>query len=63
MVDDVDEEPPNKIFASQSRRVLRDSEGGEIEDVDYLIFVPSMGKDGDLASRIDLRLLKTTDSL
>jgi hypothetical protein len=63
MVDDGDEEPPNKMIASQSRRVLGDSEGGGLDSVDSSLFMPGMGEDGDLASRIDSRLLKTTDTL
>ncbi|PVH69534.1 hypothetical protein DL98DRAFT_598571 [Cadophora sp. DSE1049] len=63
MVDYGDEGPPNKMKHSQSRLVLDDSEGGGMDSVDSSLFMPSIGEDGDLASRIDPRLLNTTDSL
>lgn len=63
MADDGDEGPPNKMIHSPSRPVLDDSEGGGMASVDSSLFMPSIGEDGDLASRIDPRLLNTTDSL
>lgn len=63
MVDDGDEGPPNKMIYSQSRLVLDDSEGSVLDSVDSSLLMPSIGKDGSLVSRIDPRLLRTTDSL
>jgi hypothetical protein len=63
MVDDSNEGPPNKMIHSPSRPVPDDSEGGGMDSVDSSLFMPSIGEDGDLTSRIDPRLLNTTDSL
>jgi hypothetical protein len=51
------------MIYSQSRLVLDESESGGLASVDSSLLMPSIGKDGDLAGRIDPRLLKTTNSL
>jgi len=62
MVDESNEGPPNKMIHSPSRPVPDDSEGGGMDSVDSSLFMPSIGEDGDLTSRIDPRLLQVMET-